>query len=269
MAAIGNSPTQQAFTPAIDYFSGTGSATAFTLSRPVASVAQVQAVVNNVAQNPSDAFTVSGNTITFTSAPSSGTNNIYVYYTSPITQVIAPGQGTVTTTSLTSGLTLTSPIVATTIGVGGATPSTSGAGITFPATASASTNANTLDDYEEGTFTITVTPTIGSLTSYTSAGIYVKVGQAVTVNFGFTIGTVGTAGGGAVFAGLPFQGAVAPVGNRLAIGMVRENAATGNVYQFYIDTNATTGLTLTLTNGAILWGNGYQYEYTITYQSAA
>jgi hypothetical protein len=66
----------------------------------------VQAVVNNVAQNPSDAFTVSGNTITFTSAPSSGTNNIYVYYTSPITQVIAPGQGTVGTTQLQNGLTV-------------------------------------------------------------------------------------------------------------------------------------------------------------------
>jgi len=104
MAFIGNTNTTQAFTPAVDYFSGNGSTTAFTLSRPVASVAQVQAVVNNVAQNPSDAFTVSGNTITFTSAPSSGTNNIYVYYTSPITQVIAPGQGTVDTNSLSSSL---------------------------------------------------------------------------------------------------------------------------------------------------------------------
>ena len=100
MAFIGNTNTTQAFTPAIDYFSGNGSTTAFTLSRPVASVAQVQVVVNNVAQNPSSAYTVSGNTITFTSAPSSGTNNIYVYYTSPITQVIAPSQGTVNTTSL-------------------------------------------------------------------------------------------------------------------------------------------------------------------------
>ena len=99
MAAIGNSPTQQAFTPAIDYFSGNGSTTAFTLSRPVASVAQVQVTIDNVAQNPSSAFTVSANTITFTSAPLSGTNNIYVYYTSPITQVIAPGQGTVNTAS--------------------------------------------------------------------------------------------------------------------------------------------------------------------------
>ena len=100
MAAIGNSPTQQSFTPAIDYFSGNGSTTAFTLSRPVASVAQVQVTIDNVAQNPSSAFTVSANTITFTSAPLSGTNNIYVYYTSPITQVIAPGQGTVGATAL-------------------------------------------------------------------------------------------------------------------------------------------------------------------------
>jgi hypothetical protein len=60
----------------------------------------VQVVIDNVAQNPSSAYTVSGSTITFTSAPLSGTNNIYVYYTSPITQVIAPSQGSVNTTSL-------------------------------------------------------------------------------------------------------------------------------------------------------------------------
>ena len=100
MSYIGNTSTTQSFTPAIDYFSGNGSTTAFTLSRPVASVAQVQVTIDNVAQNPSSAYTVSANTITFTSAPLSGTNNIYVYYTSPITQVIAPGQGTVNTTAL-------------------------------------------------------------------------------------------------------------------------------------------------------------------------
>jgi hypothetical protein len=99
MAFIGNTNTTQGFIPAIDYFSGNGSTVAFTLSRPVASVAQVQANISNVPQNPSSAFSVSGNTITFTSAPPSGTNNIYVYYTSPITQVIAPGQGTVTSES--------------------------------------------------------------------------------------------------------------------------------------------------------------------------
>lgn len=89
MAFIGNTYTTQGFVPAIDYFSGNASTTAFTLSRPVASVAQVQVTIENVPQNPNTAFTVSSNTITFTSAPPSGTNNIYVYYTSPITQVVA------------------------------------------------------------------------------------------------------------------------------------------------------------------------------------
>jgi hypothetical protein len=116
MAFIGNSNTTQGFTPAIDYFNGNGSTTAFTLSRPVASVAQVQVVIENVPQNPGSAYTVSGNTITFTSAPPSGTSNIYVYYTSPITQVIAPGQGTVNTASLNGG-TVTTTADATIYGV--------------------------------------------------------------------------------------------------------------------------------------------------------
>jgi len=146
MAVIGNSSTQQAFTPAVDYFSGTGSATAFTLSRPVASVAQVQVVVNNVAQNPSSAYTISSNTITFTSAPSSGTNNIYVYYTSPITDVIAPGQGTVTATSMASstgtgaGVFQTSPTITTPV-----ISSLSSASATALTLQSAGTTAVTID----------------------------------------------------------------------------------------------------------------------------
>lgn len=102
MAYIGNTAENQAFTPAVDFFNGDGVTTAFTLSRPVASVAQVQATIENVPQNPGTAFTVSGNTITFTSAPPSGTGNIYVYYTSPITTVIQPSQGTVGLTQLSA-----------------------------------------------------------------------------------------------------------------------------------------------------------------------
>jgi hypothetical protein len=102
MSYIGSTPTTQAFSPAVDIFSGNGSATVLSLSKPVLSAAQVQVVVNNVPQNPASAYSVGSQTITFTSAPSSGTNNIYVYYTSPITQVIAPSQGTVSAASLTS-----------------------------------------------------------------------------------------------------------------------------------------------------------------------
>ena len=92
MSYIGSTPTQQAYTAAVDYFNGNASTTAFTLSRPVASVMQMIVVIENVPQNPSSAYTVSGNTITFTSAPPSGTNNIWVEYTSPITQVNALSQ---------------------------------------------------------------------------------------------------------------------------------------------------------------------------------
>jgi hypothetical protein len=95
MSYIGNSFTTQGFVPAIAYFSGNGSTTAFTVPYPVSSVAQLLVFVNNVPQNPSSAFTVNGSTITFTSAPSSGTNNIWIEYASPITQVIAPSPQTV------------------------------------------------------------------------------------------------------------------------------------------------------------------------------
>ena len=72
-------------------------------------------------------------------------------------------------------------ISASTIGVGGATPSTSGAGITFPATASASSNANTLDDYEEGTWTVTVSGSTSGSGTVPATATYTKIGRLVTV----------------------------------------------------------------------------------------
>ncbi len=92
MAFIGNNVQTQSFTPAIDYFSGNGVTVTFTLSRPVASVAQVIIAIDNVVQNSSTAYSISGNSITFTSAPLSGTNNIWVQYTSPITTYAAISQ---------------------------------------------------------------------------------------------------------------------------------------------------------------------------------
>ena len=119
MAFIGNTVQTQGFVPAIDTFSGNASTTAFTLSRPVASVAQVEAVISNVVQDPNSAYTVSGNTLTFTSAPPSGTNNIYVRYTSLITQVIAPSQGTVGNTQFANNVSAI-PMPYGTIGAGNA-----------------------------------------------------------------------------------------------------------------------------------------------------
>jgi hypothetical protein len=88
-----------------------------------------------------------------------------------------------------------------TIGVGAATPSTSGAGITFPATQSASSDVNTLDDYEEGTWT----PSLGGTTTYsTQTGRYTKIGRMVYVQGYMTITSIGT-GNTSILSGLPFS----------------------------------------------------------------
>ena len=80
------------------------------------------------------------------------------------------------------GTTLTANKIASTntIGVGAATPSTSGCGVTFPSSSSLSTNANTLDIYEEGSFTGTLT---GCTTSPTQTIYYTRCGNQVTFGF--------------------------------------------------------------------------------------
>lgn len=98
------------------------------------------------------------------------------------------------------------PAFASTIGVGGATAAASGAGITFPATVSASSDANTLDDYEEGTWTPAVTFGGGStgITYSTQIGNYTKIGRIVYVQFRITLSNKGSSTGSAALGGLPF-----------------------------------------------------------------
>ena len=104
MSYIGSTPTTQSFIEGTDYFNGDGSTTAFTLSRSVVSPNDIMAVVNNVVQQPNSAYTISGTTITFTSAPSSGTSNVYVRYMSTTTQSITPSQNTVSYSTWNSDL---------------------------------------------------------------------------------------------------------------------------------------------------------------------
>jgi hypothetical protein len=80
-----------------------------------------------------------------------------------------------------------------------------GTGITFPATQSASSDANTLDDYEEGTWTPAWSGS-GTTTydSGTTAGRYVKVGKICTA-WGIVTSTSLTASGSLVRITLPFN----------------------------------------------------------------
>ena len=171
----------------------------------------------------------------------------------------------------TNGVTTNSGtlISATTIGVGNATPSASGAGITFPATASASTDANTLDDYEEGTWTPTVTPSSGSLTSFTSSGVYVKVGRSVTITGAFALTNAGTAGGSVLVGGIPFSGTSPSTAFRTAMGSGREDGATGIFYQAALGGSTNAILLQTAAGANITFTTGFDYVWTVTYQTSA
>jgi hypothetical protein len=99
----------------------------------------------------------------------------------------------------------------TTIGVGAATPSASGAGITFPASQSASTDVNTLDDYEEGTFSPTLkfgSANAGMAGTFT--GNYTKIGKQVTIDIRIVLSAKGSSTGIATIENLPFSGAAFP-----------------------------------------------------------
>ena len=77
---IGTEPQDAYNSPTKDRFSGDASTTAFTLSRSVANAADLEVFVDNVQQEPTVAYTVSGTTLTFTGTPATGSNNIYAVH---------------------------------------------------------------------------------------------------------------------------------------------------------------------------------------------
>ena len=80
MGYVGNEPTSNFASVTKDSFSGDGSTTAFTLSK-AAPTNGVAVFVENVRQEPTTAYAVSGTTLTFTAAPVSASgNNIYVLH---------------------------------------------------------------------------------------------------------------------------------------------------------------------------------------------
>ena len=90
MAYIGTSPVGTFGTGAKDRFSGNNSNTNFTLSRSVANVNDIAVFVDNVRQEPTEAYTVSGTTLSFTGTPATGSNNIYVVHKANSLSVTPP-----------------------------------------------------------------------------------------------------------------------------------------------------------------------------------
>jgi len=160
--------------------------------------------------NTSDAnIVVSGNIPGINLRPASGRFSILTSYASGDTTSFVVGTGTNNPSSevISINHTNSTTTFTNTISVGGAVASTSGAGITFPATQSASSNANTLDDYEEGTWTPTIGGTSVVYTAGNVVGNYIKIGKYVAV-WGQLYLDSGSPN--ATLGNLPFAGLSAP-----------------------------------------------------------
>jgi hypothetical protein len=178
-----------------------------------------------------------------------------------ITKGNSSGTGSVTLESpnTNSDFTISLPAATGTVVLGGTTPSFNG--IAFPATQSASADANTLDDYEEGTWTPTVTSGSGSFTTVSATGTYVKVGKQVAIRTTITITTVGTASGDIVFT-LPFTSSTSPNGD--GIGAAGEFSFVG-ITGITFTSSSTTGSIKKYDYTGTVIGTGNTWQTTLVY----
>ena len=82
MAYLGKPAGNRATGTSKDSFNGDGSTTAFTMTKTVHLVTDIEVFVDNVQQEPTTAYTISGTTLTFDEAPPNGTANVYVIHRS-------------------------------------------------------------------------------------------------------------------------------------------------------------------------------------------
>jgi hypothetical protein len=136
--------------------------------------------------------------------------------------------------------------------------------LTFPAVQVASADANTLDDYEEGTWT----PSVGGNATYTfQVGTYTKIGRQVTVIGIVTINAIGT-GSTTAITGLPFT--VAGTGTApVSIGFFDAIASSVIMLGGY-----ASGTTITLAartaagttaGSSAVFQNGARVDFSCTY----
>lgn len=133
--------------------------------------------------------------------------------------------------------------------------------LAFPATQNSSADANTLDDYEEGTWTpaITFGGAAVALTYSVQTGAYTKIGNSVRVSGQITITSNGTSSGQCNITGFPFTNA-ASTGMPLRMdgtaattsGGVDGTMSAGDIIM--IPTEAVTGNSAALTEASVLDG---------------
>lgn len=120
-------------------------------------------------------------------------------------------------------------------------------GITFPATAVPSANVNTLDDYEEGTWTPELRVSGVSIGAQTVNGTYTKIGKVVFCAFDVTLSSI-TAAGSAAIGNLPFT--ISASGNVSVMpGVIRNINTNLMTSPFFSPSSVSTSLPIMIANG--------------------
>jgi hypothetical protein len=151
-----------------------------------------------------------------------------------------------------------------------------GGQIAFPATQSASSDANTLDDYEEGTWSPTVSgsSTAGTGTYNAQVGRYTKVGNTVTVSAYINLASH-TGSGNTTLTNLPFTvlnvtdlyssisigylSALSLSANNLATGIGVFNSTKIDMYQYPVGGGSVT---------SVAFDSAFTIMYSLTYFTA-
>jgi hypothetical protein len=174
----------------------------------------------------------------------------------------------VTNTGTDNNVLATSPSIATPtltgdvqMSTGNLVVGTSGKGIDFSATSHpAGMTSELLNDYEEGTWTPTITLNAGTLSGSVTSGTYTKIGRQVTVLFYLEVGVSAAASINGL-SGLPFTVAS---GNQQAVGAIRETGVTGNMWEIITNASNTTGTIRRYDNDAALT-TGFKLVGSVSY----
>jgi hypothetical protein len=155
------------------------------------------------------------------------------------------------------------------VGIGNAASNANGgilqlsSGITFPATAVAASDANTLDDYEEGTWTGTDASPAGLSIVFTDPK-YTKIGKIVYVNASAITYPATASIANAAIGGLPFTNGGANVGVAALVATnVNANRALvvgSTTTAFFYANSSVTQATNAQLSGAVISGFSAVYQ---------
>jgi hypothetical protein len=128
--------------------------------------------------------------------------------------------------------------------------------IKFPATQNASANANTLDDYEEGTWTPAQGSGLTVVGTFSSSGKYTKIGNMVFLQ-GLVAGTTSVAltNAGIIATGMPFTTTSTVVGLG---GMTNANGSISGTTNCGPNTTQLSGSPAITATGTIYFSLTYQ-----------